>query len=199
MVVVTKGELKNRIKALSLCLNKDATRGGLCGIYVDSVDDSNGYPYSVRLVATDGHLLIVQNISARDSLWSDCGINPASFVAGNILIKTKTGWEVDTKGLYYPEWKRTVPSKFDNNGTVPQFDIHLIGTVADVRTLCGCRNKYCRPTHWNGTEQATVWDIGEDGYMILMPVRDKNEGFVRMSEPEFDVLGLKPLFVNHLA
>ena len=78
-------ELKSRLSALQLCVSVDKTRPVLMGILVDAITSNEDF-YILRLVATDGELLLVQNLNAHKAVWESCGVPVLSLIQGNVLL-----------------------------------------------------------------------------------------------------------------
>jgi DNA polymerase-3 subunit beta len=175
------------VKALLLIAGKQDVRYYLNGVCVDFRT-----PGRVHLVATDGHRLMIADVTGsadgglpervthaiipRDMLESvktlkgaDLNITLIADEIGAVDvavqgITTATGKEIDGK---YPDWKRLIPRT--SSGAPAQFNAAYIGDWGKVAKLLG--NRDCiAPIAYNG-EAATLVGLPGDCIGIQMPVR----------------------------
>lgn len=166
---------KNSLKAMAILASKQDIRYYLNGVLVES---TGAY---TRLVATDGHLLGVFQISEtahEDKSFSI--IIPNEIIAkldkqDNFLSCVDGKWNIDGISFTpvegkYPDYMRVLPVK-PASGETAQFNPELINRFAKCSKLLN-GTKYPVIAH-NGGSSALI-DLGLDCFIgVVMPMRNE--------------------------
>lgn len=166
---------KNSLKAMAILASKQDIRYYLNGVLVES----NGE--HTRLVATDGHLLGIFQISEtahEDRAFSI--IIPNEIIAkldkqNNFLSCIDGKWDIDGISFTpvdgkFPDYMRVLPAK-PASGETAQFNPELINRFAKCSKLL-MGSKYPAIAH-NGQSSALV-DIGIEKFIgVVMPMRNE--------------------------
>lgn len=183
--------LINTIKSFLLCIHTDAARGALQGVLVDYVSEKDEQ-VDARLVATDGVIMLLRNISAPRNTWIAAGFNSTILKTGNVFKKGLAGYVLIEEP--YPDWRKAVPHRFTNEGNAPLFLLDTVSRLIPILKLLGLGKKViehrvARPAYWNSAISATIWNAGIGGYLLCMPARDTHQGEIRKGIESFDIEG----------
>ena len=182
----------NELKAFELIAkSSDATRYYLRGISIEFLTHNN----KLALVATDGHRMLfkvfdpatdqdtpfvtnnfepfilpvetikqaIAGLKGHDTLQVSVKVNEQNVLQhtiGNLTFKP-----IDGK---YPNWKRVIPSKINNEPA--QFDPRYVGEFGKIAKLLGSDSGSIYVYH-NGNNATNIELFAPDYYGILMPKR----------------------------
>lgn len=118
-------ELRDALSAVAPAMSTEATRYYLNGVYLHTYRERDGDPGELRLVATDGHRLVMQPL----------GVAPAQFPDGIIPRDTVRALLAMWRGKRCPREVR-IRASINGSRTVVRFDWHHDGLDHDVAAWC---------------------------------------------------------------
>lgn len=179
---------ENYLDAIRLFVAKNDIRYYLNGVLVEV------HEHSVRLVATNGHILAVANIPSDNAVGEPLHVllppelldaapkgKPLSlrFVANNgrvVTILTDDGRTFSSIDGRFPLYEKVIPSEVD--GTHADYDLHYLGLCAKASDrLQRGRGKKQRDTvtspilRTNGAKPGLVTFQDPDFFVVIMPLR----------------------------
>ena len=195
MPVLRTPELKKRLATLLLCVSDDKMRPSLGCVFVDNVDpfEDDDIVRTARLVATDGAVLLVQNLTASLEVWAGVGVREEDLVTGALLEPVTPSLFMRSK-LPYPLWRQVVPTAYQSLlEDEPHFTLETLAKVYKIQSkIFGTEEvaKSCAsPIAWTTPTGMSLWRAGP-GYLGVMPARYKHANAQRDPIGHFDVGGL---------